>query len=180
MFAISLGDDGAELRPLEPWNAEEYLAHLDRSREHIGRFVGLPDRCPDLESARSFLQEYAAKQAADSGRLYGIWRHGTLVGGCMFRTFDAANGTCEIGCWLEESAVGAGLVTRAVTVLIDWAAEARGIHRFEWQVAPENTASIKVAQRLGMRHEGTLRQNTLFHGTRQDTEVWSLLTPDRR
>lgn len=30
MYAISLGDDGAELRPLEPWHAEEFLAHLDR------------------------------------------------------------------------------------------------------------------------------------------------------
>ncbi|NUS78165.1 MAG: RimJ/RimL family protein N-acetyltransferase, partial [Streptomyces sp.] len=28
MYAISLGD-GAELRPLEPWHAEEFLANLE-------------------------------------------------------------------------------------------------------------------------------------------------------
>ena len=38
MYAISLGDD-AELRPLEPWHAEEFLAHLERGREFIGQFI---------------------------------------------------------------------------------------------------------------------------------------------
>jgi hypothetical protein len=30
------GDDGAELRPLEAWRAEEFLGHIDRGREFIG------------------------------------------------------------------------------------------------------------------------------------------------
>ncbi len=32
MFATVLGDDddGAELRPLQPWRAEEFPAHTDR------------------------------------------------------------------------------------------------------------------------------------------------------
>jgi hypothetical protein len=75
MFAISLGD-GAELRPLEPWRAEEFLAHMDRGREYIGRRLGLPDFAADLDSARSWLKSYADKTAADAGRLYGIWLDG--------------------------------------------------------------------------------------------------------
>ena len=88
VFAISLGDDGAELRPLEPWHAGEYLAHMDRGREYIGRYVALPDRATDLVSATAFLQTYADKAAADTGRLYGIWSDGVLVGGVLFVTFD--------------------------------------------------------------------------------------------
>ena len=42
MFAISLGDDGAELRPLEPWQAEEFLAHMDRA----GTSSATPSCCP--------------------------------------------------------------------------------------------------------------------------------------
>ncbi len=180
MFAISLGDDGAELRPLEPWNAEEYLAHIDRSREHIGRHIALSDRATDLASARAFLQSYADKQAADSGRIHGIWLKGTLVGGVLFRTFDAEQGTCEVGCWLEESAVGRGLVTRAIGVLIDWAVETRGIHRVEWRAASTNTASINVAKRLGMVRDGVQRESSAHRGVRQDVEVWSVLAPEWR
>jgi RimJ/RimL family protein N-acetyltransferase len=177
MFAIPLGD-GAQLRPLEPWQAEEFLAHMDRGRAHIGRYIGLADAASDLDSARRWLQSYADKTAADTGRLYGIWLDGLLVGGVLFRTFDAGMGTCEAGCWLEPAAVGRGLVTRAARLIIDWAIRERGIHRVEWLVAPQNTASINVAKRLGMSREGVLRENHLHRGVRQDTEVWSVLAPE--
>ncbi|MEU8121047.1 GNAT family protein [Spirillospora sp. NPDC049024] len=180
MYAVSLGDDGAELRPLEPWQAEEFLAHIDRGREFIGQHVGLPDRVVDVESSRAHLQAYADKAAADKGRIYGIWSGGRLVGGVLFVTMDVEQGTAEAGCWLEPSAAGRGLVTRAVRVIIDWAIEERGIHRVEWHVSSANEASIAVAKRLGMTKEGTLRELYLYRGQRQDTEIWSVLAPEWR
>ncbi|MFF9848502.1 GNAT family N-acetyltransferase [Streptomyces litmocidini] len=180
MFAISLGDDGAELRPLEPWQAGELLAHMDRGREFIGQHVGLPDIVTDLDSARAYLTSYAEKAASDTGRLYGIWSGGTLVGGVLFRLFDAKNGTAEAGCWLEPSAAGKGLITRACRVIIDWAIEERGIHRVEWLVSTKNLPSIAVARRLGMTKEGVLRENYLYRGVRSDTEVWAVLAPEWR
>lgn len=180
MFATSLGDDGAELRPLEPWQADEFFAHIERGRDYIGRYVGLPDAAQDVGSARAFLQAYADKAAADAGRIYGIWLDGTLVGGVLFRTMDPAAGNCEAGCWLEPSAAGRGLVTRAATVIIDWAVEVRGLHRVEWHVSSANEASIKVAKRLGMTYEGTQRESYLYRGARQDMELWSVLAPQWR
>ncbi|MFF0725116.1 GNAT family N-acetyltransferase [Streptomyces sp. NPDC004134] len=178
MFAIPLGDDGAELRPLEPWQAEEFLAHIDRGREFIGRHVGLPDAAADLDSARAWLRSYADKAASDSGRLYGIWLDGLLVGGVLFRVFDAQQRTCEAGCWLEPAAAGRGLVTRAARVIIDWAVHERGVERVEWLVSAENTPSIKVAQRLGMSRDAVLRAKHPYRGVRQDTEVWSVLASE--
>jgi RimJ/RimL family protein N-acetyltransferase len=179
MFAIPLGDD-AELRPLEPWQAEEFLAHMDRGREFIGQHIGLPDAVPDLESARAYLQSYAAKAAADTGRIYGIRKNATLVGGVLFRTMDVPQGTAEAGCWLEPSATGKGLVTRASRVIIDWAVRERGIHRIEWLVSSENTASIAVARRLGMTKDGVLRESYPYRGKRRDVEIWSVLAPEWR
>ncbi|UJW30209.1 GNAT family N-acetyltransferase [Saccharothrix sp. AJ9571] len=176
MYSIPLGD--AELGPLEPWHAEEFLANIDRGREFIGRYVGLPDLVTDLASSRAYLQSYADKAANDTGRLYGIRRGGTLVGGVLFRTMDLTQGIAEAGCWLEPSAVGKGLVTKAARVLIDWAIEQRGIHRVEWRAASENEASIAVARRLGMRRDGVLREYTLHRGERFDLEVWSVLAPE--
>ncbi|MFE5591221.1 GNAT family N-acetyltransferase [Streptomyces sp. NPDC056549] len=180
MFAISLGDDGAELRPLEPWRAEELLAHMDRGREFIGQHIGLPDVVSDLDSARAYLRSYAEKAANDAGRLYGIWSEGTLVGGVLFRTFDVENGTAEAGCWLEPAAAGKGLITRACRVIIDWAIEERGIHRVEWYASTKNLASVAVARRLGMTKEGVVRENYLYRGTRADTEIWAVLAPEWR
>ncbi|MFE9769128.1 GNAT family N-acetyltransferase [Streptomyces sp. NPDC005808] len=180
MYAISLGDDGAELRPLEPWHAEELLAHMERGREFIGRHIALPDAVKDLPSARAFLQAYADKRAADEGYLYGIWLTGKLVGGLLFRIFDTAQQSCEAGCWLEPAAAGRGLVTRGARIIIDWAVEERGMYRVEWIASPANEPSLNVARRLGMTQEGVLRESYLYRGVRSDMEVWSVLAPEWR
>ncbi|GGS05001.1 N-acetyltransferase [Streptomyces aureoverticillatus] len=180
MYAISLGDDGAELCPLEPWQADEFLAHIDRGREFIGRHNGLPDIVTDLESSRAYLQAYADKTAADTGRICGIRLHGELVGAVILRTMDLAQRTAEAGCWLEPAAAGKGLVTRACRALIDWAVEERGIHRVDWWCSAANAPSIAVARRLGMTREGVLRESYLYRGQRHDEEIWSVLAPEWR
>lgn len=180
MYAISLGDDGAELRPLEPWHAQEFLVHLDRGREFISRHIPFGVNATDAGSARELLQSYADKRAADTGSLHGLWLGGKLVGGVLFRVFDAVNGTCEVGCWLEPAATGQGLITRAMRVLIDWAVDGRGIHRVECVASSANELSINVARRLGMSRDGVLRQSYPYRGVRQDTEVWSVLAPEWR
>ncbi|MFI8292292.1 GNAT family N-acetyltransferase [Streptomyces sp. NPDC085614] len=180
MHAISLGDDGAELCPLEPWQAGEFLAHIDRGREFIGRYNGLPDVVTDLDSSRAFLQAYADRTAADTGRIHGIRSDGVLVGAVILRTLDVAQGLAEAGCWLEPAAVGRGLVTRAVRVLLDWAFDSRGVHRVEWVVSSGNAPSIAVARRLGMTRDAVLRESHLYRGRRHDEEVWSVLAPQWR
>ncbi|MFC4147410.1 GNAT family protein [Micromonospora mangrovi] len=177
MFAIALAPD-AELRPLEPWRAEEFLAHLDRARAHIVPWVSPSFVATDPVSARAVLQRYADLWARDAGGIWGIWLDGTLVGGVMLVAFDAARGVCEAGCWLEPAAEGRGLVTAAVRRIVDWAIRERGIQRVEWRTNPANARSIAVARRLGMRHDGTLR--ALYPGPdgRIDLAVWSVLAPE--
>jgi len=172
MYSIDLGG-GAELRPLEPWQAKEFLAHLDRARETVDPWIPWASFSTDLKSATERLQRYADLAARDAGRLHGIWLDGTLVGGTMFVKFDAELGNCELGCWLEPAATGRGLVTRAAQILIDWAFQQRGMSRVEWQCRPDNTNSSNVARRLGMQLEGTLRSAYLYRGVRHDVQIWA-------
>ncbi|GHG75366.1 GNAT family N-acetyltransferase [Streptomyces griseocarneus] len=177
MYALPLGDN-AQLRPLEPWHAEEFLAHIDRARPHVDPWIPWATLSTDLASATAVLQRYADNQAKDAARIYGIWLDGTLVGGVMFTKFDAASGVCEIGCWLEADGAGRGLVTRACRALIDWAFKERGMSRVEWWVAAHNTRSIEAARRLGMTRDGVLRQRYPYRGVRHDSEVWSVLSEE--
>ncbi|HEX6500952.1 MAG TPA: GNAT family protein [Micromonosporaceae bacterium] len=170
--------DTATLRPLEPWRAEEFLAHLDRARVHIAPWVGPGFVATDLDSARTVLRRYADAVSSGGGGIHGIWLDGTLVGGVLFVSLDSASGVCEVGCWLEPAAEGRGLVTRAIRLLIDWAVRDRGMHRVEWHTLATNERSIHVAQRLGMRRDGVMRQSVPARdgsGTRADLEVWSIL-----
>jgi ribosomal-protein-serine acetyltransferase len=175
MLFLELGD-GAELRPLEPWRGAEFAAYVDAHREHLGPWLPWARSITDEESARAFLQRYADRQAADGARIYGLWEHGRLVGGTLFRVFDAASSSCEIGVWLAPDAVGRGLVTRAARAMVAWAVDERGIRRVEWHCVPENLPSRAVAERLGMRLEGVQRQAFEHDGRLWDIELWALVS----
>jgi ribosomal-protein-serine acetyltransferase len=177
MLTLALGDH-AQLRPLEPWQAPEFLAHIDRARPLVDPWIPWASLSTDLASATATLQRYADLLASDSGRIHGIWLDGVLVGGVMFTRFDTASGVCEIGCWLEEAGQGHGLVTLAGRALIDWAFVERGMSRVEWWVAAGNTRSIAAARRLGMTRDGVLRRRYPYRGLRQDSEVWSVLAEE--
>ncbi|WP_329104070.1 GNAT family N-acetyltransferase [Micromonospora sp. NBC_01699] len=178
MFAIPLRDN-AELRVLEPWYAEEFFTHLERARTHIAPWVGATFVASDLDGAREVLQRYADGQAVDRQRIYGIWLDGTLVGGTMFVSFNAASGVCEVGCWLEPAAEGHGLITQVVRLMIDWAFRVRGLSRAEWRTLPDNVRSVNVAKRLGMSLDGVLRQySPAGEGRRKDQQYWSVLADE--
>lgn len=174
MFAIPLRDNAA-LRPLEPWQAEEFVTHLDRAREHISPWVGASFVAADLPAARAVIQKYADGQARDDRRLYGIWLNGVLVGGVMFVRLDATTGVCEVGCWLEPSAERNGLITKSIRILIDWAFTVRGLRRVEWRTLAANTRSVNVAKRLGMTLDGTMRS---YPRDGVDQQVWSVLATE--
>ncbi|MFC5502081.1 GNAT family N-acetyltransferase [Lysinimonas soli] len=192
MFAAQLTPT-ATLRPLEPHQAGEFAAHMDRAREHIRPWVGPSFVTDDVAGARATLQKYADATARDGNRIFGIWLDGTpgtdgtggtpgptLVGGVMFVEFSAAAGTCEIGCWLEPSAEGRGLITAACRMLLAYAFDERGLHRAEWRCRADNARSSAVAERLGMTIEGVLREAWKVGDTFYDKQVWSVLATERR
>ncbi|HCT75626.1 MAG TPA: RimJ/RimL family protein N-acetyltransferase [Micromonosporaceae bacterium] len=177
MFALPLGD-GAELRPLEPWQAAEFTSHVEEIRAHLKPWIPFASRVVDEASALVLLQQYADLQARDEGRFYGIWIDGKLSGGTLFRTFNAKSGVCEVGVWLAPGAEGRGLITKAVRHMIDWAIRTRGMSRVEWFSDPLNERSKAVAKRLGMTYEGTHRSDFVINGERHDSEVWAVLAEE--
>lgn len=152
MYARSLGT-GAELTPLEPWRAAEFLANLDRCRAHIEPWVGRSFLATDLESAEAVLRRYWDAQALTGAGIHGIRLDGVLVGGVMFVSIDAASGVAEVGCWLEPAAEGRGLVTRAAGLLIDWAFRERRVLRIIWHTLSANARSISTARRIGLTYQ---------------------------
>ena len=177
MLSLKLADD-AELRALEPWQAEEMATHVAAASEFLGTWLPWVESVATPEGAARFLQRYADSQARGEGRMLGIWVDGKLSGGTLFRVWDNAVGMCEVGVWLAPEVTGRGLITGAVTHMIDWAFQVRGMHRVEWRCAAANEPSRRAAQRLGMTLDGTLREAFPLRGERHDVEVWSVLATE--
>jgi len=97
---------GAEMRALEPWQAPEFAAYTDVHRAELVDTIPWAETVVDEQTARSLLQRYADGAARDERRIYGLYVEGRLVGGTLFRVFDAGCSTCEIGVWLSADSRG--------------------------------------------------------------------------
>lgn len=87
--------------------------------------------------------------------------------------------TREIGYRLFDAKLaGRGYVTEACRLLVDHLFRAYQYHRLELLSAPENAASVRIAQKCGFRAEGTLRQSFFINGRYQDVQIFSLLRPE--
>lgn len=85
----------------------------------------------------------------------------------------------EIGYRLFDlTLAGRGYVTEACRLLTDYLFNVSQYHRLELLTAPENTASVRVAEKCGFTAEGTLRQCFFINGAYRDVTVYSLLRPE--
>ena len=62
--------------------------------------------------------------------------------------------SATIGYWLDEELAGRGITPTAVALVIDHCLWTAGLHRIEIDIRPENAASLRVVEKLGLRREG--------------------------
>lgn len=109
---------------------------------------------PDL---REFLPVYAEQLAADPSLLgWGIWLMvhrdaQTVVGDLGFKGKPDDEGTVEIGYSVLPAFRKQGLASEAVAALVDWALAQPQVTRIVAECDPDNTPSIRILEKLGMR-----------------------------
>ncbi len=62
--------------------------------------------------------------------------------------------SCTVGYWVDGELAGRGIMPTAVAMVIDHALGEVGLHRVEIDIRPENAASLRVVEKLGLRREG--------------------------
>ncbi|HJQ42536.1 MAG TPA: GNAT family protein [Jatrophihabitantaceae bacterium] len=62
--------------------------------------------------------------------------------------------SCTVGYWVDRELAGRGIVPTALALVIDHCIAEVGLHRVEVDIRPENTASLRVVEKLGLRREG--------------------------
>lgn len=177
MFRHDLGD-GAELRILEARHAEEFLQFVDENRAYLGRWLRWGEEITTVEESKAFLRRGVATYVEDGLPWVGIWWQGKMVGGVLFFPVDSRILATEVGYWLGEAATGRGLVTRAVSAMLDYAFVTLRLHRVALQAEVGNEKSIAVAKRLGFTEEGIRRAASVNEGRYVDMAAFSLLAEE--
>ena len=87
---------------------------------------------------------------------------------------DRVNKVTEIGYWLDEHAVGRGLVTNACRRFIDHAFANLNLERVQIRCASENLRSRAIPEKLGFTQEGVLRRCERLHDRIVDLVVYEI------
>jgi RimJ/RimL family protein N-acetyltransferase len=80
----------------------------------------------------------------------------------------------------DDEYAGKGWTTEAVQLVVDYLFAAKKQHRVQLVIVPENTASIRIAEKCGFVREGTARGAFFNDGRNHDVLVFSLLRTDPR
>jgi ribosomal-protein-alanine N-acetyltransferase len=62
--------------------------------------------------------------------------------------------SCTVGYWVDRAVAGRGIAPTALALTIDHCFAGVGMHRVEVDIRPENAASLRVVEKLGLRREG--------------------------
>ncbi|MEV7599362.1 GNAT family N-acetyltransferase [Kitasatospora sp. NPDC089797] len=133
------------------------------------------------EDAEFFVRTLAPEGLAGGARF--IWcvverETGLLVGtqAVIRRLGDPGAG--EVGWWTAPERRGRGYTVEAARAVARWALTDLGLRRLQWLAYVGNEGSRAVAERVGFRHEGTLRSYADQRGVFRDAWVGSLLPAD--
>ena len=150
---LDLGDR-AEVRVLEPGDAEDVYALVDHERARLRVWMAWVDGTTSPASSRAFIERSRATEPLEG---LGVFVEGAYAGGVGMRV-DGLNAEGEIGYWIGAAWEGRGLVSRACRALIAHAFRELRLHRVEIRAAPGNARSRAIPERLGFAQEAILRE----------------------
>lgn len=79
-----------------------------------------------------------------------------------------------LGYWIAPEAAGKSITPRAVALTSDYLFNVVGLHRVEIDIRPENSASLRVVEKLGFRFEGLKERFIHINGEWRDHFVFAL------
>lgn len=182
MFRHQLADDVA-LVLRTPAIAEQYHALIVANLERLARWEPWAANELTLQSTRGSVEaagrawlEGLALPMAIAVRVGHQWH---LVGSVGLR-IDRRQRTADLGFWIDGSYEGRGLVTRAVTAILDEAFGTLGLDKVALHAEVANLRSRALARRLGFVEEGVLRAAIAFPDERRDDVAYGLLASEWR
>lgn len=166
--------DRLTLRPIAATDLDAVHAYL--SREDVCRYLLQEPMSREQVAAKLAEAEKstALRTDGDFARL-AVLRDGELVGEVMLNVVSLRAATTEIGWIFSPHVAGRGYATEAARTLLGYAFGTLNAHRVVAHLHPDNTASSRLCERLGMRHEALHRADLWIKGHWEDTSVHAVL-----
>ena len=159
-------------------DAVELFSLVDDNRKYLREWLPWLDTNLSVKDELDFIEISQKDRIQGSSGVWLIREKNDLVGTISINWIDWDNKSCGLGYWISEDKVGKGIVNRCCKSLINNFILNNQIHRFVIEAAVENHASRKVAENLGMRLEGIIKDRELLYGAYVDAALYAITAPE--
>ncbi|KAM9862962.1 GNAT family N-acetyltransferase [Leucobacter sp. BZR 635] len=144
-------------------------------------YPGVPGASPGDISMRPAIKRLRKQHAEGRGVPFVVTYDGVVVG--QLSASDISRGalwSASIGYWIDAAHAGKNITPTAVALAIDYLFVGLGLHRVEICIRPENAASLRIVEKLGMRYEGRRLRYIHIDGAWRDHDSFAITREEVR
>lgn len=133
--------------------------------------------CTSLEQIHDLIDWYDYSFQEQQTMRLGIEHRetGRIIGTCGIHSWEPHDERAEVVCVLDKQYWRQGIMSEALSAVIDYGFEELDLFRIQSKVEPQNTASKALMEKMGMRQEGLLRAYVFVFGEHRDNVMYSIL-----
>lgn len=174
MVSITVNND-ILLRSWLPHDAGALFVAVNNSRQHLSPWLNWVQQTTKPEHSLQFIK--SSQQALDNQEslALGIFFDGEVIGGVGMHQWNHLVKKAQIGYWISKEFEGKGIVNASLKVFIHFLFEKTGLNKIEIHFSPGNKRSARVAEHLGAKIEGVIRESAVRNGTIEDVIITGIL-----
>jgi len=176
-----LSDGRVGLRPLHRSDRREWHAVRRRNADWLRPWEATPPppNPPAVTSFRMLVRVYSEQARAGEALPWAVTYDDRFAGQLTVSNIVWGSARmASIGYWIDADVAGRGVMPTAVAMAVDHCFFTLGLHRIEVNIRPENTASLRVVEKLGFRYEGVRERMLHIDGQWCDHRSFALTVED--
>ena len=172
-FALTHGE--ISLRIIKPRDAKTVERLVLSNRAWLKPWEATNPHGPTSFDFKAQIRGLLRQLENDEGLPFLILYKGEIVGQLnVANILHGSVSSCVIGYWIIPEVAGKGITPTAVALAMDYVFKVVGLHRVEIDIRPENEASVRVVEKLGLRHEGLKKNYIHINNAWRDHLVFAL------
>lgn len=172
MYPLQLSGDRIGLREFRPDDLGEVMKVIGDDR--VTDYLSFDSRTHEQGATMLKETDKRAKQTPRTEYYLAVTESDDKLIGFARLGFNGVQ-AAKLGYAIAADRWNCGYATDATRTLVDFGFHTLKLHRISAAIGPENSASIIIAQRLGMSYEGRIRDHVYTNGQWRDSLLYSVL-----
>lgn len=168
-------DNGCYLQQIDAADAPTLLAVIEANRSYLRPFLNWIDGVQSLSNIEFFINNCQLQTTQLKGITFLLFQQDEIIGSIALYDWMHDVKCIHIGYWIAAKHSGKGIGTAMAQRLLSYAFADLEMNKVQLYFIPENTASERLADKLGFKIEGFVRQSFFLNGMIKDQYLAGLL-----